>query len=672
MTDTSVHIISKLNAEPFKKNFNVLNFESLNNTQLLQLLNDVFTEIDEKQKANIKEETPEQTAVRMFNFLRVLNYQPKQGYSNEQLSQFRQQFVIGDRSVIHPILVWCLDRLPQHKRRAYLAKFLMKVEIPPEFENDPRIIEANNNYKEMRDNFIDIHKQYDAMMITQHTTDELRNDIKEMEDEKEMLTKGVEQLKSKVGNMNGGEDMLPFASQYRTEMERYKEVIDLKNKHNQTLTSLEKKKERLKTQIDQKRRTDTNYDGADLIKKIEEELKMNRYLAQEKYVKEIRGLQRKLSNIKELDTNQNFGNRQLSDLRGKIKSANDEINKMLERNLDGDHQESVKENLAVFRQQAKKLAEEKEKKAEELNGLQWKVMQYMKRGNDQSNFAADYIPTEDEYNRYQNKLKSKKNGYKRRKAEMQEVEAELGVLRRTEEILRKQIEERKIQLSESEQDNLQRDMNIGPPRTTKSVLETEKEKEKSEKSIEINRIEGEIAFKQRELAPLIQKVKPLRVKAQGLKENLDRQLAKFEATEAGFGSNREALQSEVKELRAHCHSDESKYFFMLSELRLMNLKIEKMDEESKISGDKSYLMELEHRVKEQTVRNRDYRDKQEAIKNADLDGSKQLRLWRNCNRLLKMKKSVLFNEPFVDDIVSAYREKNSEIDFSTEKPVEME
>lgn len=41
-------IIEQLNREPFKKKFNLITFDSLEPTQLLQVLNDVLAEIDPK------------------------------------------------------------------------------------------------------------------------------------------------------------------------------------------------------------------------------------------------------------------------------------------------------------------------------------------------------------------------------------------------------------------------------------------------------------------------------------------------------------------------------------------------------------------------------------------------------------------------------------------------
>ena len=50
MNDQVKFIVEKLNREPFKKTLNFINFDNLQGNSLLQLLNDVFAEIDIKVK----------------------------------------------------------------------------------------------------------------------------------------------------------------------------------------------------------------------------------------------------------------------------------------------------------------------------------------------------------------------------------------------------------------------------------------------------------------------------------------------------------------------------------------------------------------------------------------------------------------------------------------------
>ena len=65
-------------------------------------------------------------------------------YSNFfQSNAFRQGLVTGDKFVVHPIMKWCLERLPELKKRAYLARFLVKIDISPEFLSDPAVGDLN-------------------------------------------------------------------------------------------------------------------------------------------------------------------------------------------------------------------------------------------------------------------------------------------------------------------------------------------------------------------------------------------------------------------------------------------------------------------------------------------------------------------------------------------------
>lgn len=48
MSDKLKFVVEQLNKEPFKKNLNLITFDSLEPLQLLQVLNDVLTEVDPK------------------------------------------------------------------------------------------------------------------------------------------------------------------------------------------------------------------------------------------------------------------------------------------------------------------------------------------------------------------------------------------------------------------------------------------------------------------------------------------------------------------------------------------------------------------------------------------------------------------------------------------------
>ena len=55
----------------------LFSFDALEPFSLLQLLSDVLSEVASQPNVDLREEQPEDTAIRIFSFLRVLKYKPK-------------------------------------------------------------------------------------------------------------------------------------------------------------------------------------------------------------------------------------------------------------------------------------------------------------------------------------------------------------------------------------------------------------------------------------------------------------------------------------------------------------------------------------------------------------------------------------------------------------------
>ena len=54
----------------------------------------------------------------------------------QRRESFGASLLRGERGSIYPVLAYVLSKLPQLKKRAYVARFLMPVDIPPEFLHD--------------------------------------------------------------------------------------------------------------------------------------------------------------------------------------------------------------------------------------------------------------------------------------------------------------------------------------------------------------------------------------------------------------------------------------------------------------------------------------------------------------------------------------------------------
>lgn len=55
-----------------------------------------------------------------------------------------------DKEVVYPAMHWCLQRLPQLKKRAYLARYLMPVEVPMEFMQDQALVDLHESYRQLQ------------------------------------------------------------------------------------------------------------------------------------------------------------------------------------------------------------------------------------------------------------------------------------------------------------------------------------------------------------------------------------------------------------------------------------------------------------------------------------------------------------------------------------------
>uniref|UniRef100_A0A8C7U2Z4 IFT81 calponin homology domain-containing protein n=1 Tax=Oncorhynchus mykiss TaxID=8022 RepID=A0A8C7U2Z4_ONCMY len=185
MSKQPTFIVKHLNKDPFKKNVNLITFDSLEPMQLLEILT-----------IDIREEMPDQTAKIMFTLLGMLKYKPPGNMSD--LSSFRQGL-----------------RITELKKRAYLARFLVKLEVPAEFLQGGVITDTCHQYEELMERFKTYHKECEQLKSSGFSTD-----IGAMDEEKDQLIKRVELLKKRVESVFNHQRMLELARQLLVEQER--------------------------------------------------------------------------------------------------------------------------------------------------------------------------------------------------------------------------------------------------------------------------------------------------------------------------------------------------------------------------------------------------------------------------------------------------------------------
>ena len=107
------------------------------------------------------------------------------------------------------MLDWFLNNVTELQQRAYLAKYLVKLDIPPEISADQDVAEIYEQYEDLIEQFKTVHKDCDAIKNSGYSTVELRKDIEEMEKEKEIVQNNFFlPLRKKVEKISNGINFL--------------------------------------------------------------------------------------------------------------------------------------------------------------------------------------------------------------------------------------------------------------------------------------------------------------------------------------------------------------------------------------------------------------------------------------------------------------------------------
>ncbi|XP_071338099.1 intraflagellar transport protein 81 homolog isoform X2 [Trachinotus anak] len=621
MSEQLKFIVEQLNRDPFKKNFNLITFDSLEPMQLLQIFNDVLAEIDPKQAMDIREEMPEQTVKRMCALLGMLKYRPPGNLSD--VSTFRQGLVTGSKPVVHPILHWLLQRVHELKKRAYLARFLVKLEVPAEFLQDDVINDTYHQYEELVEGFKTYHKECEQLRTSGFSTAEIRRDISAMEEEKDQLIKRVERLKKRVESVSNHQRMLEQARQLRVEKEREESLIHQKQEQKNQLFQAEQRLQRSQQQLKDLQQAAADANPESLMKRLEEEIKINSYMVSEKLPKELEGMRRTVQYLQKVASEPAMGQADLQELEDKIKEADSQINQLIEKRMM--RNDPMDDKLTLYRQQASIIIRRKESKAEELQEAREELAATERELRQRSSQAQASDGAEvirgDELKRLVVKLRSKGTVYKKKRQEIAELKAEYGVLQRTEEVLKQRLEtvQQKLQTVEAEkgisgysdtQEELERVSAI------KSELDEKKGRTLDDMSEMVKKLNSMIVEKKSALAPIIKELRSLRQRCQ-----------------------------DVKALREETAQEENQYHYINSTSEIIEIQIQRAAEETKayVSPDpqerKKTIREVYMKnISEQELLGKKLREKQKMVRESHSDNMEQMKMWRDLEKLMECKR----------------------------------
>jgi len=650
MAEQVKSIIDILSKPPFSKTFNIISFDNLEPLQLLQVLNDVFAYIDSRNKIDLREESPEDMAHRMLKFLSVLKYTPECS-----VQEFQAGVITGEKSVVYQTLAWVLQNVETLKTRAYLGRYLVKVEVPAEILQDDEVEKINQEYLELLEEFKTVHKATDKLKSNQYTAADIKKDIQQMEQENEQLTKTIERKKARVESMSNINELLAAARSLRREQERQANILEQRHSQKTAVQVAENKYQRLMIQLKELRAASQNMSVEKLMLKLEEEFKSTQYLVEEKLPKELAAKKKSCNNIQKVLLEPAMTEDDVEELLEKAQDLQTELNELHQQRMS--RTDNADEKLVMFRKQAMMIARKKEALAEELKECtnEWTEAEneLSKKKEEMRSTGAEQVLTGPEFKKYIAMIRNKGNVYKTKRSEMADLRAEVGVLARTADILQNQYNEVKQAISQMEKER-----GIAGYTDTQDKLEmisaakgeTDEKKgqileDMSDMSDKLNEM---IAEKKAALAPIIKELRPLRAKCNELEHLHTQKKTEYDSLSASLGSNLHNLEQEVRELRETAQAEESRHHFLMHAKQLLEAQQQKVEEELGIYKNpdpavrKTSLREQYNRkILEQDNLGKALRAKQKTVREQHTPNVAQMAMWRDLQQLLSVKAALL-------------------------------
>ena len=198
-------------------------------------------------KSDVRKEDEQKGSECIMDFLILLRYPTVDDeYERET---WLQSLVVGSKEVVYPILTWCLPRLEKLKKRAYLAPFLIPIDLPMEIamNDDGTLMQLTERYRNLQAEFKDIHHHHESIKAELKVNDSqsLKSEINQLKNEKKQLKDRIDDLNEKVKIDNDFQKILEATSRLRKEQDQEVRLRDQALEQNDNLFLEEEKLKQL-------------------------------------------------------------------------------------------------------------------------------------------------------------------------------------------------------------------------------------------------------------------------------------------------------------------------------------------------------------------------------------------------------------------------------------------
>jgi len=357
----------------------------------------------------------------------------------EQLQLSLQQ---GDRELLYPLLHHMLSKLPDLRKRAYVARFLTAFEVPEDMFADPEVMAKWTEYQELQQQFKETHKATDKLKGASLQPTELRKEVAQLEEEKSQLNTKIKKmnqnLKKKLDERQFKE-LYDVTSRLRKEQEEEAKLVDRYQEQ-----SIQYKQAEARLYQSQKKLRDVQMSasdgstGEDILRRLEEDVHMTREHCEVKLPADIERKRQQLEDAKRLYDMPEVGMAALRNEEAEIDRLKELEQQLLEKQRA--RMPAGDDKLSMYRTQATQVASKKAKAQDRFEMLSEDVKTLEEDLADKraklGHSKGPVILKGQEFKDYAEKLKEKAKTYKSFKGKLSSVIAEKGILSRTEDMLK--------------------------------------------------------------------------------------------------------------------------------------------------------------------------------------------------------------------------------------------
>eukprot|EP00037_Helgoeca_nana_P008026 m.71887 g.71887 ORF g.71887 m.71887 type:complete len:663 (+) comp18676_c0_seq1:190-2178(+) len=630
-------IVDVLNKPPFSKEFSLIGFDAQEPLQLLQVLNDVIEHINGNDKpTQIRQEEPEDTLSRMLGGLRVFRYSPP----SDDIKGFRAALIGGDKETIYPILQWVLERTEDLKLRAYLGKYLVRIEVPPEFLQDPEVAETHTKYMGLIQEFTEVHQDVESHRKSGFSSKDIKEDMISMDQEKEQIIKRIDRIKRKCERFPQYEEMLGASRLLRKEHDREDELragaVEQQKQAEAAEVRYTKVRERLREA------QASTISGADeLMIRTEEEHSMLKYMAVQKLPAAVAERQAHIDKLEGVLAQPMMGREDVDALHQNIDTLTAETNKLIEQRMVNNDSGSDRQ-MALYKQQASIIARKKEDAADRLMESQERLQSL--EADLAERRKGEPRMSKEEFVRYADKLRGVAKDYKIKKALLGNARSEEVVLDGTVKVL----EAKATAMSEA-LTKLEAEKGVSGYHETQQTLEAvsmasnnvnaRKEENLQDMATMAAELNASIDKRRHELAPLVKKLRAARIEKGSLEGNYNEKKVAYEKTAKDLETSRSALEKEVRAYREEVAAYESRYHHLNALLTGIQAQNERIQEEKKAyrTQKPSFRDACQEKIDEAERLGKHMKEKQTQIEQNQDSNLRQCQLWRDLRELMACK-----------------------------------